>query len=301
MTDRFEPVRNDIPQMDLREVILIFWRSRWLIASIVLLGALMGLAAAVLLQKKYTATILLSPVTQQSSGALGAIGATLSQLSGGVASLAGLSLGQEGGAKAEAIATLQSEALTTRYIRDNNLLPLLFSDRWDAAHNTWEDQGSRKPPSLWQGNAFFADRVRKVTESAKTGLVTMTITWSDPEMAARWANGVVGLANEYLRDRAIEESRRNITYLEQQAAKTNVVELRNAIYALMEAEIKKEMLARGSGEYALKVIDPAVAPELPSFPRLILLVAAGIAGGLFLGAVIAALMYFFRQDRRTAA
>jgi len=48
----------------------------------------------------------------------------------------------------------------------------------------------------------------------KTGLVTLSITWNDPNIAAKWANGLVRMANDYLRDQAIEESERNIAYLD---------------------------------------------------------------------------------------
>jgi hypothetical protein len=71
----------------------------------------------------------------------------------------------------------------------------------------------------------------------------------------------VKLANDDLRDQAIEESERDISYLSDQVVKTNVLQLRDAIYSLMENEIKEEMLARGSEQYALKVVDPAIPPE----------------------------------------
>ncbi len=149
-------------EIGVREFIIIAWQSRWLIVAITLLGVLLGLGSTFVLTKKYTATVLLSPVSNQSSSGLGALGGALSQL-GGVASLAGLSLGSSNSARSEAIATLQSEALTTQYIQDNGLLPVLFSDKWDAAHSRWATK-TGKAPSLWLGNALFESRVRSVTE-----------------------------------------------------------------------------------------------------------------------------------------
>ena len=69
------------------------------------------------------------------------------------------------------------------------------------------------------------------------------------------------MANDNLRDRAIAESERNISYLNEQAAKTDVVGIRQTIYNIMETEINKAMLAKGSEEYAFKLIDPAVVPQ----------------------------------------
>jgi uncharacterized protein involved in exopolysaccharide biosynthesis len=126
-------------------------------------------------------------------------------------------------------------------------------------------------------------------------LVTITITWTDPHIAATWANDLVKATNEFLRDRAIRESERNIAYLNGQAASTDVVGVKQAIYAILQSEISKVMLARGSDEYALKIIDPAVAPERPFFPKLTLWLAAGIALGMVLSAVIVV----FRSGRRS--
>jgi uncharacterized protein involved in exopolysaccharide biosynthesis len=78
---------------------------------------------------------------------------------------------------------------------------------------------------------------------------------------------MVQMTNEYLRDKAIHEADRNIAYLNDEAAKSNVVEVRQAIYQLMKTEINRAMIARGSKEYAFRVIDPATAPELASSPR----------------------------------
>ena len=212
----------------------------------------------------------------------------MSQL-GGLASLAGLSV-SAGGPKAEALATLQSEALTQRYIQEHDLLPLLFSDKWDAQQGQWKVSSQTKVPTLWKGNEYFARRVREVIENTKTGLVTLTVTWTDPKLASDWANGLVALTNRYLRDKAIRETEQNISYLNDQAAKTTVVGLREAIYSLMESEIKQQMLARGRDEYALRVIDPAVPPEKPSFPKPLLWTVGGFLGGALL-AVIAVLLW----------
>jgi len=275
--------------LTLRDFLDFCWRSRWLLLFMMAICTVAAVVVVLVTPRKYEANVLLYPVSNQSgSGALGALGSAVSSL-GGLASLAGLNLTASGGAKAEAVATLQSEALTERYIRDNDLLPVLFSDDWDPAQKKWKTNRAGKIPTLWRGNRYFEGSVRKVLENAKTGLVTLTITWKDPKVAAQWANDLIKLTNDYLRDKAIDEAERNIGYLNEQAAKTNVVEVHKAIYTLMESEIKKEMLARGSKEYALKVIDPAVAPEKQSYPRPLLWTAAGTLLGLMLGLFAAAI------------
>jgi uncharacterized protein involved in exopolysaccharide biosynthesis len=269
----------------LREFLSALWRRRLLIFSVSAIFALAAGTASWVLPKKYEATLLLSAVVSQSnSGPLGSLGSTISQL-GGIASLAGISMSGPGSAKAESLATLESEALTQQYIAQNNLLPLLFRTKWDDQQKKWKSTDPDRIPTLWKGNEYFKDKVRDVKESTRTGLVTLTITWTDPKLAATWANGLVKLTNDYLREKAIRESDRNIAYLNDQVNKTSDIGLRSSIYSLMESEIKKQMLARGSDEYALKVIDAAVAPEKASSPRPVLWILAAVAAGVLLSSM----------------
>jgi len=197
----------------------------------------------------------------------------------------GLSANSGSGMKEVSIATLQSELLIDKYIRENDLLPILYSKDWDQAEKKWKVSGS-KVPTVWLGGQYFMRDVLKVVENAKTGLVTLTISWSDPKLAAQWANGLVAMTNEYLRSKAVAESDRNIRFLGGEIAKTNVVVLQQSLYSLMEQEIEKQMLALGNDEYALKVVDPAVEPERPWAPKPLLWGVSGFFIGLFFSLAI---------------
>jgi uncharacterized protein involved in exopolysaccharide biosynthesis len=129
---------------------------------------------------------------------------------------------------------------------------------------------------------MFDKGIRKVITSPKSGLVTMTITWNDPKLAATWANGLARMTNDNLRDKAIRESERNIEYLNAEAAKSNVVEVKQAIYSILKTEINRTMIARGSEEYAFKVIDPATPPELASSPVKVMWLLSGLVTGFML-------------------
>jgi uncharacterized protein involved in exopolysaccharide biosynthesis len=288
---------EDLDAVTLRVAQKQLWRCRWFITLVAWLGAITALVAAWLTPRQFEAIALLSPVsTQSGSGSLGALGSVMSQL-GGLASLAGLPLPTTGGSKAETIATLQSESLTERFIQENNLLPVLYQKEWDPQRARWKAADASKVPTLWKANRRFASSIRSVRENSKNGLVTLTITWTDPAVAAKWANGLVKLTNDYLRENAIAESERDIAYLNNQVDKTSVVEVRNAIYALMVSEFRKEMLARGSEEYALRVIDPAVAPELASSPKRL----AWVAAGLIIGTLLSVVLVLARERFRSGA
>src|SRR6185437_2725790 len=198
---------------------------------------------------------------------------------GGLAALAGVSVGGDT-KKAESVAVLQSEGLTEAYIQQRNLLPVLFHDQWDARAQKWKDTDPKKMPTLWKANQFFKKQVRRLSVDSKTGLVTLTIAWRDPQLAATWANDLVRMANSYLQQKAVAEAERNIAYLYDEAAKTTVVQVRDGIYTVLETEIKQEMLARGTDEYAFKVLDAAKPPEKAASPQKIVWVLMGWLVGL---------------------
>lgn len=272
--------RGEPEVISLRDIVQVLWRRRWqaLIFNLVLVVAA-GIAAW-LTPDKYDATILVSPVTtSETDGVLGGLGSLASEF-GGLASLAGITLGADT-KRAESLAVLQSQALTEKYISENNLLPVLFEDKWDAENSQWQPNLRKGPPTLWKANELFKEDIRDV-ETTKDGLIKLTIRWTDPQLAATWANGLVRMTNDYLRDKAIAESERNIAFLNEQAAKTDIVGARQAIFRILENEINQVMLARGREEYALKTLDPATAPEEPSSPKLVVWLLLALFSGILL-------------------
>ena len=133
---------------------------------------------------------------------------------------------------------LNSSNFTGRFIEDEKLLPVLFADRWDPAKGRWTVESPEDVPTLADGVRMFDRTIRSVQEDRRTGIVKLSIVWTDREVAAHWANLLVQRVNRDLRQRAIEESQASINYLNAELAKTNVIELREAIYRLLENQLK---------------------------------------------------------------
>jgi uncharacterized protein involved in exopolysaccharide biosynthesis len=275
--------QTDLQEITLRDLFRLLKVRGLFIATVSLLFALGAGIAAFVSPKWYEASIVLSPVATSASSALGSSGSAL----GGLAALAGISVGGDS-KKSESVAMLQSEALTERYIEKNGLLQVIYRDDWDEAKKAWVDPD--KHPTLWKANLYFKKSLRTVSTDLKTGIITLTIKWKDPALAADWANGLVNMTNEYMRNKAIAESEKNIEYLTAEAAKTNMVEARQAIYTILQGEINKSMLARGSSEYAFKIIDPARTAEKQSSPIKSLWIIIGLFSGAFL-AIAATLIH----------
>ena len=283
MDTRVYPGR-DRDEIRIKDLIELLLQYRWRVIAFVVGCTVIAGIVSFLVRKQYDAEIIISPVhltSEKSFGSGGALGSF-----SGLAALAGLSLGSDS-KKAESLATLQSQALTARYIRENNLMPILYADKWDAAAGKWKSTNPKKIPTLWKAVQFFK-KIRTISTETKTGLVTMTIRWDDPQLAAKWSNGLVKMTNDYEREKAIAESGRNITYLTQQAASTDVVGIKQAVYNLLQSEISKSMIAKGTDEYAFKIIDPATVAEKAAVPQQSVWIMAA-----FFGSLLIAVFYAF--------
>jgi capsular polysaccharide biosynthesis protein len=281
----------DQADITLEELLQALKDARWFIVAFVVVVTIAAGLIGRALPATYVARAVIAPVSNSAESSQMSGLAGLATQFGGIASLAGLSLSGDS-KKWESIAVLESEALTEKYISQNNLLPLLYAKEWDPYRQTWMESDPAGLPTLWKANQFFAKKVRSVTIDNKTGLVTLAISWRDAATAAKWANDLIGLVNEYLRTKAIEQSERNIAYLNEQAAKTEAVGIKQAIYSLLQSEINREMLARGNEEYAFKVIDPARAPEKPASLATWMWMAAAFVASLVLSVVVV----FFRAS-----
>lgn len=256
-----------------------------------------GLALSFAVPPVYQSDVLLAPVSANADA--GPLAGLAGQF-GGLASLAGVSLNGEDKREAEAVATLGSRALVEELVRDENLLPVLFAHKWDPAANQWKGSDPEDWPSMWDAYQLFEKKIRLVSQDKKTGLVTLTIQWKDPEQAARWATELVGRTNRLLRQRAIARSERNTKFLQDQLNQTSVVEVRQAIYRLLENEIKTAMLAQGSDDYAFKILDPAIVPQERSKPKRSVFTVMGLVAGTAL-AGLAAMVIGFPRSKAAAA
>ena len=247
----------------------IVWDQKYLVLAISLICGVIAAIFALTATPMYRAQII---VTQARDNGMGGSGSLMGQL-GGLASMAGLDLGANG-ENPERPAVLASRGLVDAFVKRYSLAPVI-------------NRNTKQPTSDWWAVESFRARVIDIHEEKLKGTTTITIDWRDPEVAARWANDFVALANELLRARAIQESTRNIEYLNKQLPQTSVVEIQQAIYHLIEAETKTLMVAHGRAEYAFTVVDPAVVPEFRVSPRRTLIVVSGLFFGGFLGSLVA--------------
>jgi uncharacterized protein involved in exopolysaccharide biosynthesis len=218
----------------------------------------------------------LAPAQEEKSGASSA----LSQF-GGLAAMAGISIPSDSNVE-QVVATLNSRKFLRTFINQNKLIPVLFDEIWDADNQAWMVPSAEDEPTELKAIESFKACL-SVDEDKKSGLINLAISWKDPEVAAQWANDLVKQLNDQLREQAIADSKKRVGYLEQELAKTTLQDMRSVLYNLLESEKQKAMLANVNEDFALEVIDPAVAPETRYKPKRKLIVALGGMCGGFLG------------------
>ena len=234
-------------ELDFLGLLLMLWAHKWIILLVTGLSAGAAVAYAMLATPIYRAEVVITDVRESSSGGLA------SQL-GSLTSLAGVTLGANNSEGQEARAVLQSRHLIEEFLSRNDLMAQILPE-------------TTQPRVMWSAVKRFQKAVLSIHDDTRKGTVTVSIEWPDPDVAARWANGVVALANDLLRTRALEESKRNLGYLNDQISHTDSVEIRAVLYDLVKSETKTLMLANGRVDYAFRVVDPAVPPAQRTSPQ----------------------------------
>jgi uncharacterized protein involved in exopolysaccharide biosynthesis len=266
----------DSDTVDFRAIVRLLWRYRRPVVLTTLVFGVLSLVGALFMKPYFKAEATLVYVHNKG---MGNGQGSLDEALGGLASLAGMNLMGAGTEDSEALAVLDSRHLAEEFIQRNDLIPVLL-------------RNAKKRPTMWLAVRQFKEGVLTVHKDPRKDTTTVMITWRDAQQAADWCNGFVALANEVIRKRTMEESSRNIAYLNEQILKTSDLDLRRVLYDILESETKTLMLANARAEYAFQVVDPAVTPEIKAGPHRSLVVL----GGLILGFALAG-GFAFAHDR----
>ena len=293
-------------EIDLRELFATLWRGKWIIILVTTVFAVVGVFYALSQPNIYQSSVLLAPAQDEG-------GAGISGQLGGLASLAGISLGG-GGSNQTAIAkaVLQSRAFLTGFIHRHNLvIPLMATKGWDIENEQWvidrevynpetgewfiDDDGESLKPTNWDMVKTFKENHLSLSSNEETGMITLNIKSQSPPVAKEWAEKLVHDINEHMRAQDVQEAEARIAFLEQKLRETNIAGMQQVFYQLIESETRTVMLANAQSEYIFKTVDPAVVPQEKSGPkRALIAVIATMLGGM-LGVFVVFIMAFVRN------
>lgn len=279
---------NNTPAMrqetSLLDILRLLRDHKLIVAVLSLCGGLIAAMAAFVSEPEYRVETLVMSVSHADAGQLAAMSGGLS----GIAALAGVRVNAPGSDREEALATLKSRKFIEDFIVEQDLLPVLFSEQWDGELKDWKSESRDAAPTAFDGFKRFRKDVLTVDEDSRSGLITISVTWSDPDLATSWAGYLVRRINLIMRERARSVARESIDYISAEMEKTSTVAIEQSLYQLLESELKTIVLANVRDDYVFRVIDPPAAPGPNDFvwPKTKEMILAGITFGLMFGIVV---------------
>jgi len=308
MSQQLALKNNSSDEIDLAEIWRAIWSGKLTIIAISLVFAVSSMTFALSKPDIYKASVLLTPTS--SDGGSGGLSALAGQF-GSLASMAGINLGGGGVDKTGlALEVIKSRAFIERFIQKNNLLvPLMAVERWDMyndkliydedVYNSQVKQWIRdvnfpkKPePSPWESFDYFSRENLSLSQDKESGMVTISIKYYSPEMAKEWLTLLVKEINSEMKSKDQTEAKESIDFLTKKLEQTNLTEMKNVFYQLIEEQTKTMMLTEVSDEYVLKTIDPAQVPDKKDQPKRALIVLLGTMLGGILSILIVLIGHF---------
>ena len=228
---------------------------KWIVLGLTLAGSVSALAASYLISPVYRSTVLMMPAEDPDSLAA----STVARRFGSLASFAGIDLGATSASVDEAVASLRSEGFIASFVERNDLMKVLFSDRYDPERQVFRPGLLRKAPTLGDAHRKMLEDVLRIERPRDSTVIAMHVEWTDPVLARDWANALVRDLNHRLRQQGQDEARKSLEFLHRELAETSLEDVRRGIYQLMATQLNKEMLTSVREDYAFRVIDEARA------------------------------------------
>jgi len=235
---------------------------------------------------------------EQSSGMSGMVGKY-----SGMASLAGISLDSESGSKdQEAIARIKSfEFFSNNFLPNIKLENLMAVEKWNQPSNTLTYYASdfnsesrqwlrkAKPPrsNIPTSQEAYEEfvKIMSVNKDKKTNLVTLMVEHKSPFIAQQWVEIMINQIDQVMRDQDKQTATKSIEYLNSLTPTIFNEDIKKALSALQQEQMKRLMMVEASDNYIFKVLDSPIVPELKSQPKRSIIVIWGTILGMVLSAL----------------
>ena len=258
----------------------LIWSNKLKIFIINTIFVLVGVLFALSLPNKYTSTALLKTTSEESQSMI----ANLANQYSGLASMAGISVPSSSpDSSAMAIEILKSkflfnEIIETPYFRENIFAsqdidpitgkisydPKLYDPELSAWVRKPKGNIKEKPSNLEVFEVF--KKTFNVVKNKETGFIKISYEHISPKFSKAVLDAMVQKTNELTRLKAMDSTSKSIEYLKLQLENNQQNEIISSINAVMESQLKKQMLANVQVDYLITPVDPPFVPEKKSSP-----------------------------------
>ena len=226
------------------------------------------------------------------------MGGALSSL-GGLASLAGISLG--GGTLSPEVLkeTISANSFLAAFIRHKGIEKeiiaaedfnpdkneFIYDDKlYDVNSNLWI-RDYKYPQTLVPSDAELVEKFKEslsFSYERKTKLIVISFTSFSPQFSQTVIQDMVAYFNVYMRNRDMIDFESSVKYLKSELNKATYSEVKYALQQIMEEQYKKLALAKTREEYALRFIEsPMIAAKKSGPKRAVICIGITLLGLLF--------------------
>ena len=280
-------ISSEEKEFSFKDLLEAIWINKFLIIIFPLLVGSITALYTLTLPNMYRAEVLLASSESKTQNP------SLAQ--SGLAALAGINFPSATDDKTLiAIETLKSRKFISEFLIRHEALPALMAPiSWNSEEDILEV--GEYHGSIQQATKRFMAIFSAVKLSRNTPFVLLNIEHISPTQGRDWLEAMVKDLNQFLSERDLAEVENSIKYLQEQINKTNVSDLQQLFYSMIEAQTGKAMLAEVRPEYVFRVIDPAIAPELKYSPYRALITLQSVVYSLVAIIVLCVLLYLNNQ------
>lgn len=286
-------------QVELGDFVSVMFRLKWWVIVCCGIAAVLAIWFSLQLPNQYRseATLLSANETGGKSGGLS------SQL-GSLGAIAGLSLGGGGEKKSQtALQLMKSREFFAEFNQKYQLtLPLMAANGWnpatgelsydaeiyDVVGKRWVREAKELRAAEPGNNEIYSEFMKRLVifQEKQTGVITVSFEFVSPDLAMHWLQAFITEVNEAMRRNDIKEATSTIEYLDKKLKETQVTEVRELLFGLLEENTKTLTMATVRPDYVFKLIDPPYKPDLKSGPMRSLIVLGSVFGCFMLFCIV---------------
>lgn len=285
--------------IDVFQIAREIWARRDVFFATIMVMFVLAAITLHFVPKRYTVSLSVVPVTQNSS-----------QLGGGLGTLAklgGLNVGDMGNGSQFRlfISGLTSRDVADKIAGDQNLMRRLFPEQWSQKDNNWKESQSLRhviatfvkqavgipvepwsPPSGEDVQNLLAERL-EVDEDPKSPAVALRMQSAHPAVTLDLMRELVQVVDAQLRARALDRANDYIAYLRQQINQETVNEYKAALTEQLAMQEQTRMMASAHVSFAAQLFSRPAISKMPSAPKSIPLLILALLFGAGLGGLLA--------------
>jgi len=286
------PEEDEINLIDLFRVL---WKRKWLIVLITVLGTSAAVAFALLSTPIYRAQAVIAPPEQKKAGGASAALAAFGGFGAEIAGSLGVSLGGADANRLEAL--LKSHRLIERVVEKNQLLPVLFDERWDPVKDQWIVEDPKDVPNIWDAASALAE-IYGVKNDIKAGVLNVSFEFKDGKKALEILKHLLAELAVVMQEDELKKIEANRRFAEEQLTNATDPVIVAKLQSLLSEQVEKAMMAQNVGSFAYELIDPPAVSDQKVKPKRALICVLGATVSGFLGLFLAFFAEWMVNARR---